>query len=150
MFPCFFQANVLGKGVSHIAGDMSHAGGEPSVYSVSNLIRKLRLEDAGTALKPTPARAQVPAEYQDGILNFCVQPLNTTQASAGPSRPSTATKPSQQQQANIVVASKTKLVAFLIKAEGSSNCCQNRCQNRCQNLLGVKTFGQDLKGGKLF
>ena len=125
---------------------MSHAGGEPSVYSVSNLIRKLRLEDAGTALKPTPARAQVPAEYQDGILNFCVQPLNTTQASAGPSRPSTATKPSQQQQANIVVASKTKLVAFLIKAEASSNCCQNRCQN----LLGVKTFGQDLKGGKLF
>ena len=52
----WFQANVLGKGVSHIAGDLSHAGGEPSVYSVSNLIRKLRLEDGGTALKPTPAR----------------------------------------------------------------------------------------------
>ena len=46
---------------------MSHAGGEPSVYSVSNLIRKLRLEDTGTAIKPTPARAQVPAEYQDGL-----------------------------------------------------------------------------------
>ncbi len=102
-----FQANVLGKGVTHIAGDMSHAGGEPSVYSVSNLIRKLRLEDAGTAIKPTPARAQVPAEYQDGVLTFCVQPLNLGQVAIG-GRPSTATKPSQHQQANIVVASKTK------------------------------------------
>jgi len=88
---------------------MSHAGGEPSVYSVSNLIRKLRLEDAGTAIKPTPARAQVPAEYQDGIMTFCVQPLNVnTGQAAGGGRPSTATKPSQNQQANIVVASKTK------------------------------------------
>ena len=110
----YFQANVLGKGVSHIAGDLSHAGGEPSVYSVSNLIRKLRLEDGGTALKPTPARAQVPAEYQDGILNFCVQPLNSGGVqTTGSSRPSTATKPSQLVQANIVVASKTKYYSAL-------------------------------------
>ena len=68
--------------MSHIAGDTSHAGGEPSVYSVSNLIRKLRLEDAGTAIKPTPARAQVPAEYQDGVMTFCVQPINTNVGSS--------------------------------------------------------------------
>lgn len=58
------QANVLGKGTSHIAADTTSASVESSVYSVSNLIRKLRLEDGGTTLKPTPARAQIPAEYQ--------------------------------------------------------------------------------------
>jgi len=63
-FKKHFQANVLGKGVSHIVGDFSIAGGEPSVYSISNLIRKLRLEDGGTVLKPTPARAQAPTDSQ--------------------------------------------------------------------------------------
>ncbi len=65
------KANVLGKGVSHLAADPSAA--EPTVYAVSNLVRKLRLEEGGSALRPTPARAQVPAEAQDGTLSMAVQ-----------------------------------------------------------------------------
>ena len=43
---------------------------------MSNLLRKLRLEDAGSTLKPTPARATVPPEGQDGTLSVTVQPCN--------------------------------------------------------------------------
>ena len=46
------KSNVLGKGIALIASD------HESVFTVSNLVRKIRLE--GTALKPTPARATVP------------------------------------------------------------------------------------------
>ncbi len=70
-FTCYEKANVLGKGVSHIAADAKAT--EPTVYSISNLVRKLRLEDGGNSLKPTPARAQVPAEAQDGTLSLAVQ-----------------------------------------------------------------------------
>lgn len=70
-FSSYDKVNVLGKGVTHIAADP--ASTEPTVYSVSNLLRKLRLEDSGTNLKPTTARSQVPAEGQDGTLTLAVQ-----------------------------------------------------------------------------
>ena len=73
-FSAYDKVNVLGKGVTHIAADVSAP--EPTVYSVSNLLRKLRLEDAGSTLKPTPARATVPPEGQDGTLSVAVQPCN--------------------------------------------------------------------------
>jgi len=91
-FSAYDKVNVLGKGVSHIASvaggntAAADASGEaPTVYAVSsNLVRKLRLEDSGTNLKPTTARAQVPADCQDGTLAICVQSVVTR-------RPSTAT-----------------------------------------------------------
>ena len=90
-FSSYDKVNVLGKGVTHIVADVNAP--EPTIYSASNLIRKLRLEDGGTTLKPTPARAQVPAEGQDGTLSMAIQPLN-----AG----------SKIQQSLVVVAFKTK------------------------------------------
>ncbi|TRY63925.1 hypothetical protein TCAL_14293 [Tigriopus californicus] len=71
-FTSYDKVNVLGKGVSHITADVSAP--EPTVFSVSTLLRKLRLEDGGSTLKPTPARAQVPAEGQDGTLSMAIQP----------------------------------------------------------------------------
>jgi hypothetical protein len=87
------KVNVLGKGVTHIAADVNAP--EPTVYSVSNLIRKLRLEDGGSTLKPTPARAVVPPEGQDGTLSVAVQPVN-------------AGKKTSSHQATVVVAFRTK------------------------------------------
>ncbi len=92
-FSSYDKVNVLGKGVSHLAADPSAP--EPTVYSVSNLLRKLRLEDGGTTLKPNPGRAQVPPEAQDGTLSMTVQP-------SGPGG-----KPGSH-QATIVVSFRTK------------------------------------------
>ena len=90
-FSAYDKVNVLGKGVTHIAADASAP--EPTVYSVSNLLRKLRLEDAGSTLKPTPARATVPPEGQDGTLSVTVQPCNVGK---------------NAHQATVVVAFRTK------------------------------------------
>ena len=90
-FSAYDKVNVLGKGVTHIAADVSAP--EPTVYSVSNLLRKLRLEDAGSTLKPTPARATVPPEGQDGTLSVSVQPCNVGK---------------NTHQATVVVAFRTK------------------------------------------
>ncbi len=70
-FTCYDKVNVLGKGVSLICADPSAP--EPTVYSAGGLIRKLRLEDGGSSLRPTPARAQVPVEGQDGALALSAQ-----------------------------------------------------------------------------
>ena len=91
-FTSYDKVNVLGEGVTHIAADVNSA--EPTVYSVSNLLRKLRLEDGGTNLKPTIARATVPAEGQDGTISMAVQP-----SSRGKGKNQTAT---------VVVSFKTK------------------------------------------
>ncbi|CAB4056877.1 unnamed protein product [Lepeophtheirus salmonis] len=66
------KANVLGKGVSHITPDLvSGESSPPTIYSASNLIRKLHIED--NALKPTPARAQVLQECLDGTIALTIQ-----------------------------------------------------------------------------
>ncbi len=69
-FTSYDKGNVLGKGVTNIAADPRAP--VPTVYSVSNLMRKLRLEDAGTSLRPTTARVQIPAEVQDGTISVAV------------------------------------------------------------------------------
>jgi len=69
-FSTYDKVNVLGKGVSHITADV-HAS-EPTIFSISNLVRKLRLEEGGTCLRPTAARAQIPTEGQEGTLALAV------------------------------------------------------------------------------
>lgn len=100
-FSSYDKVNVLGKGVSHI-GSTNDPSEPPTVYAVSsNLVRKLRLEDAGTNLKPTTARAQVPADCQDGTLSICIQQLPHKKASITGS-------PFGSNQVNVIVAFKTK------------------------------------------
>ena len=84
-FSSYDKVNVLGKAVSHISS-YDDPNEPPTVYAVSsNLVRKLRLEDGGTNLKPTTARAQVPADCQDGTLAMCIQPTTPRKASTVPS-----------------------------------------------------------------
>ena len=87
-FSSYDKVNVLGKAVSHISS-YDEPNEPPTIYAVSsNLLRKLRLEDAGTNLKPTTARAQVPQDCQDGTLAICIQSTtsrkNSTVASTNP------------------------------------------------------------------
>ena len=84
-FSSYDKVNVLGKAVSHISS-YDEPNEPPTVYAVSsNLVRKLRLEDAGTNLKPTTARAQVPPDCQDGTLAICVQSSTIRRPSTAPS-----------------------------------------------------------------
>ena len=48
-------------GISNITSD------QESVFTVSNLVRKIKFE-SGSVLRPTPARAQVPNDCLDGTL----------------------------------------------------------------------------------
>ena len=52
------------SGISQITSD------QESVFTVSNLVRKIKLE-ADSLLRPTPARAQVPNDCLDGTLSLC-------------------------------------------------------------------------------
>ena len=101
------KVNVLGKGMSHIGVDVN-AVDAPTVYSVSNLVRKFRLEDSGTTLKPTTARAQVPAEAQDGTLFLTIQ--TTSKKVGGPPQADRKTSMASvsSYSSTIVLASKTK------------------------------------------
>ena len=84
-FSSYDKVNVLGKAVSHISS-YDDPNEPPTVYAVSsNLVRKLRLEDGGTNLKPTTARAQVPGDCQDGTLALCIQPTSPRRASTAAS-----------------------------------------------------------------
>ncbi len=94
------KSNVLGKSVSHVASDPTAS--EPTVFAVSNLVRKLKLEDGGSTLRPTPARAQVPSDCLDGTLCLCVQPASA------PSRPTSASPGARQ--VNVAIGLKTKSV----------------------------------------
>ena len=51
-------------GISNITSD------QESVFTVSNLVRKIKFE-SGSVLRPTPARAQVPNDCLDGTLSVC-------------------------------------------------------------------------------
>ena len=57
---CFY----LITGISNITSD------QESVFTVSNLVRKIKFE-SGSVLRPTPARAQVPNDCLDGTLSVC-------------------------------------------------------------------------------
>ena len=80
------KSNVLGKGISHLASD------QESIFTVSNLVRKIKLEGANEPiLKPTSARAQVPSDCLDGTLSICA-----------------LTNKSKSKHTNVVLSSKTK------------------------------------------
>ena len=81
------KSNVLGKGISHLASD------QESIFTVSNLVRKIKLELGGSEpiLKPTSARAQVPSDCLDGTLSLCA-----------------LTAKSKSKHTNVVLTSKTK------------------------------------------
>jgi len=64
---CYDKSNVLGKGISQLAS----AGDQDSVFTVSNLVRKIRVEGSDSILRPTTARAQVPNDCLDGTLSLC-------------------------------------------------------------------------------
>ena len=107
-FSSYDKVNVLGKGVSHIASTNDGPSEPPTVYAVSsNLVRKLRLEDAGTNLKPTTARAQVPADCQEGTLTICVQSLTTRRPSTATTGPMSNSSFSSN-NVNVIVAFRTK------------------------------------------
>ena len=81
-FSSYDKVNVLGKAVSHISS-YDEPNEPPTIYAVSsNLLRKLRLEDAGTNLKPTTARAQIPQDCQDGTLAICIQSTTSRKKSS--------------------------------------------------------------------
>ena len=66
------KASMLGKGLTHIAASPGQPG-ESDVFTCgSNLIRKLKMEDGGSLLKPTTGRVQVPPECVDGTICMCV------------------------------------------------------------------------------
>ena len=66
------KASMLGKGLTHIAASPGQPG-EADVFTCgSNLIRKLKMEDGGSLLKPTTGRVQVPPECVDGTICMCV------------------------------------------------------------------------------
>ena len=74
-------------GISNITSD------QESVFTVSNLVRKIKFE-SGSVLRPTPARAQVPNDCLDGTLSVCAL--------------SNVSKKSSSKTNFIVLSSKTK------------------------------------------
>ena len=65
---------MLGKGLSHItsSSDISSENGEADIFAISNIVRKLKVEDGGKTVKPTSGRVAVPAEVMDGTLSVSV------------------------------------------------------------------------------
>ena len=61
------KASMLGKNLTHLT-----SCGSGDIFSCGNLIRKLKMEDGGSVLKPTSGRAQVPPECVDGTLSLNV------------------------------------------------------------------------------
>ena len=64
------KANMLGKGVSHIASLESN--GDTDILVFSNIIRKLKVEDGGGIIKPTSGRVPIPPECMDGTISVCL------------------------------------------------------------------------------
>jgi len=67
------KASMLGKGLSHIVSSIwtGHMG-EADVFTCGNILRKLKVEDDGSVLKPTSGRVPVPPECMDGTISICV------------------------------------------------------------------------------
>jgi len=66
------KANMLGKGVSHIAPFPPGSGGESDLLVFSNIVRKLRIEESGRMIKPTSGRVPIPPECMDGTISVSV------------------------------------------------------------------------------
>jgi hypothetical protein len=124
---CYDKSNVLGKGVSHVSAPESIGQDQdmPTIFTVSNLVRKIKLEDAGSLLKPTPARAQVPNDCQDGTLAMCVQSSSSSSKKTGSAK---------GLQHNVVLAFRTKSMTGKNKFAVEWYTC-----NRKDELSNVKT-----------
>ena len=79
------KSNVLGKGIAKITAI------NDSIFTVSNLIRKLKVD-----MKPTTARVQIPNDCLDGVIDVSAMP------SSGPKLKS------KSQSNQVVLALKTK------------------------------------------
>jgi len=66
------KASMLGKGLSHVAALSAGQNGETDVLVFSNIVRKLKIEDRGTVIKPTSARVPIPPDCMDGTIAVCV------------------------------------------------------------------------------
>merc|ERR1712106_235958 len=66
------KASMLGKGLSHIVSCWTGLGGEADVFVCGNILRKLKIEEHGSVLKPTTGRVPIPPECLDGTICVCV------------------------------------------------------------------------------
>lgn len=66
------KASMLGKGLSHIVSCWSGRVGEADVFVCGSILRKLKVEENGSVLKPTTGRVPVPPECLDGTISVCV------------------------------------------------------------------------------
>jgi len=67
------KASMLGKGLSHIVScNWTGQVGEADVFACGNILRKLKVEDNGSVLKPTSGRVPIPPECMDGTISICV------------------------------------------------------------------------------
>jgi len=67
------KTSMLGKGLSHITNcNWSGQMGEADVFVVGNILRKMKVEDNGSVLKPTSGRVPIPPECMDGTISICV------------------------------------------------------------------------------
>lgn len=67
------KASMLGKGLSHIIScNWTGQMGESDVFVVGNILRKMKVEENGSVLKPTSGRVPIPPECMDGTISICV------------------------------------------------------------------------------
>lgn len=67
------KASMLGKGLSHIVSpNWTGQLGEADVFVVGNILRKMKVEENGSVLKPTSGRVPIPPECMDGTISICV------------------------------------------------------------------------------
>eukprot|EP00090_Calanus_glacialis_P011680 TRINITY_DN20053_c0_g1_i1.p1 TRINITY_DN20053_c0_g1~~TRINITY_DN20053_c0_g1_i1.p1 ORF type:complete len:645 (-),score=136.96 TRINITY_DN20053_c0_g1_i1:114-2048(-) len=67
------KASMLGKGLTHIVScNWTGQVGEGDVFVVGNILRKMKVEDNGSVLKPTSGRVPIPPECMDGTISICV------------------------------------------------------------------------------
>ena len=63
------KASMLGKGMSHLTAIPSATKqGEADLLVFSNIVRKLKVEEGGSVIKPTSGRVPIPPECMDGTL----------------------------------------------------------------------------------
>ena len=67
------KASMLGKGVSNLTPlSPPNCRGEADLMILSNIVRKLRVEENGAVMKPTSGRVQIPPDCVDGTISVCV------------------------------------------------------------------------------
>jgi len=63
------KASMLGKGISNLTAFQTPVNGEADLLVFSNIVRKLKVEENGSVIKPTSGRVPIPPECMDGTLS---------------------------------------------------------------------------------